>query len=145
MPCPPPGDLPNPGINPGLLHCRPILYHLSHQGSPRILEWVAYPFSRELPDPGIKPGSPASQADSLLAELPGKGRSFKMRVVGSGWVIKNFLSDLIFTSPHVLPFIMKRFLMHDDINQFMVLKLTKKELSFSTSNFQLLIFYYKKS
>ena len=29
----------------GLLHCRQILYHLSHQGSSRILEWVAYPFS----------------------------------------------------------------------------------------------------
>ena len=24
----------------GLLHCRWVLYHLSHQGSPRILEWV---------------------------------------------------------------------------------------------------------
>ena len=34
------------GLNPGLLHCRQILYHLSHQGSSRILEWVAYPFSR---------------------------------------------------------------------------------------------------
>ena len=32
-------------LNWGLLHCRLILYHLSHQGSPRILEWVAYPFS----------------------------------------------------------------------------------------------------
>ena len=31
---------------PGLPHCRRILYPLSHQGSPRILEWVAYPFSR---------------------------------------------------------------------------------------------------
>ena len=31
--------------NPGLPHCRWILYHLSHKGSPRILEWVAYPFS----------------------------------------------------------------------------------------------------
>ena len=27
-----PGDLPDPGIEPGLLHCRQILYHLSHQG-----------------------------------------------------------------------------------------------------------------
>ena len=84
--CLPPGDLPNPGIEPrspalqadslpseppgkpkntrvgslsllqgiflaqelnlGLLHCRQILYQLSHQGNPRILEWVAYPFSR---------------------------------------------------------------------------------------------------
>ena len=34
------------GLNPGLPHCRWILYHVSHQGSPRILEWVVYPFSR---------------------------------------------------------------------------------------------------
>ena len=33
------------GSNPRLWHCRWILYQLSHQGSPRILEWVAYPFS----------------------------------------------------------------------------------------------------
>ena len=33
------------GSNPGLLHYRQLLYHLNHQGSPRILEWVAYPFS----------------------------------------------------------------------------------------------------
>ena len=32
------------GLNPGLLHCRQILYQLSHEGSPGILEWVAYPF-----------------------------------------------------------------------------------------------------
>ena len=44
--CPPPGDLPNPGSSPGLAHCRWILYRLSQQGSLRILEWVAYPFSR---------------------------------------------------------------------------------------------------
>ena len=31
--------------NPGLSHCRWILYQLSHKGSPKILEWVAYPFS----------------------------------------------------------------------------------------------------
>ena len=37
---------PTPGSNPGLPHCRQILYQLNHQGSPRILEWVAYPFSR---------------------------------------------------------------------------------------------------
>ena len=40
-----PGDLPNLGLNPGLLHYRWILYQLSHKGSPRILEWVACPFS----------------------------------------------------------------------------------------------------
>ena len=31
--------------NPGLPHYRWILYQLSHQESPRILEWVGYPFS----------------------------------------------------------------------------------------------------
>ena len=39
------GIFPTQGSNPGLPHCRMLLYHLSHQGSPRILEWVAYPFS----------------------------------------------------------------------------------------------------
>ena len=39
------GIFPTQGLNPGLLHCRRILYQLSHQGSPRVLEWVAYPFS----------------------------------------------------------------------------------------------------
>ena len=39
------------GSNPGLLHCRQILYHLSHQGNPRILDWIAYPFSRESSQP----------------------------------------------------------------------------------------------
>ena len=34
------------GWNPGLPHCRWILYQLSHKRSPRILEWVAYPFSK---------------------------------------------------------------------------------------------------
>ena len=40
------GIFPTQGSNPGLPHCRRILYQLSHKGSPRILEWVAYPFSR---------------------------------------------------------------------------------------------------
>ena len=39
------GIFPTQGSNPGLLHCRQILYQLSHKGSPRILEWVAYHFS----------------------------------------------------------------------------------------------------
>ena len=67
------GIFPTQGSNPGLWHCRKILYHLTHQGSPRILEWVAYPFSRgNLPDPRIEPGSPALQEDSLPDDLPGK-------------------------------------------------------------------------
>ena len=39
------GIFPTHGSKPGLLYCRQILYQQSHQGSPRILERVAYPFS----------------------------------------------------------------------------------------------------
>ena len=66
------GIFPTQGSNPGLLSCRRILYHLNHQGSPRTLEWVAYPFSMELPTPEIKQGPPALQVDSLPAEPAGK-------------------------------------------------------------------------
>ena len=37
----PQGIFPTQELNPGLPHCRQILYQLSHKGSPRILEWVA--------------------------------------------------------------------------------------------------------
>ena len=40
------GIFPTQDLDPGLLHGRHILYQLSHQGSPRIPEWGAYPFSR---------------------------------------------------------------------------------------------------
>ena len=40
------------GSNPGLPHCRLILYQLSHKGSPRILEWITYPFSSRSSWPG---------------------------------------------------------------------------------------------
>ena len=63
------------GSNSGLPHCRQIFYRLSHQGSPRILEWVAYPFSRGSSHQGIKLGSPALQADSLPTELPASAGS----------------------------------------------------------------------
>ena len=43
--------------HPGLQHCKWILYQLSHKGSPRILEWVAYPSPVDLPEPGVEPGN----------------------------------------------------------------------------------------
>ena len=62
------------GLNPGPLLCRWILYCLRHERRPRVLEQVAYLFSRgsslspgELPNQEIEPRS-----DSLPAELPGK-------------------------------------------------------------------------
>ena len=38
----------------------------------RILEWLPFPSPGDLPNPGIKPRSPALQADSLPFESPGK-------------------------------------------------------------------------
>ena len=39
------GIFPTQGWNPGVPHCRWILYQLSLKGSPRILKWVACSFS----------------------------------------------------------------------------------------------------
>ena len=39
------GIFPTQGSNPDLPHCRKNLYQLSLKGSPRILEWIACPFS----------------------------------------------------------------------------------------------------
>ena len=40
--------------------------------------WIGLPFpsTGDLPDPGIEPGSPALQADSLLTELQGKPKEY---------------------------------------------------------------------
>ena len=38
----------------------------------RILDWVPFPPLEDLPNPGIKPGSPTLQADVLPSEPPGK-------------------------------------------------------------------------
>ena len=37
VPTPSPGDIPTQGLNRGLLHCKQILYHQSHQGSPIVV------------------------------------------------------------------------------------------------------------
>ena len=52
--------------------CRPSGSSVHGTFQAKILKWVAFPSPRDLPDPGIKPGSPALQADSLLSEPPGK-------------------------------------------------------------------------
>ena len=63
------GIFPTQGLNSGLLHFRQILYQLSHKGSPRILEWVAYPFSCDLSYPGTKLVYPSLQANTLSTDL----------------------------------------------------------------------------
>ena len=58
--------------NPGLLHCRQILYKLSYKGSPRILEGLPIPSPVDLSDPGIEPACPALQADFSPTDISGK-------------------------------------------------------------------------
>ena len=64
------GIFPTQGSNPGLLHSRQILYRLSHQGSPRVLDWIAYSFSRGTSQPRVS----CIAGDFLPAELPRKPR-----------------------------------------------------------------------
>ena len=54
------------------LDCSPTGSSLHAILQARILEWVAFPFSRNLSNPGIESESPALEADSLLSEPPGK-------------------------------------------------------------------------
>src|SRR5574337_1071548 len=66
------GIFPTQGLNPDLPHCRQILYQLSHKGSLRILEWVAYPFSSRYSRPRNQTSVSCIAVDSLPTELSGK-------------------------------------------------------------------------
>ena len=57
--------------------CHPVDYNLPGSSVHGILQeeyWSGLPFLSpgDLPDPGIEPGSPALQADTLTSEPPGK-------------------------------------------------------------------------
>ena len=41
---------------------------------------LPFPFPRDLPDPGIEPGSPALEADALTSEPPGKSSDYTVEV-----------------------------------------------------------------
>ena len=66
------GIFPTQGSNPGLPHCRWILYQLSHKGSPRILEWVAYPFPSGSSQCRNQTRVTHTAGNSLPTELSGK-------------------------------------------------------------------------
>ena len=66
------GIFPTQESNRDLLPCRLILYQLSHQGSPRTLEWVAHPFSRASSQPRNRIRVSCTAGDSLPAEPAGK-------------------------------------------------------------------------
>ena len=55
-PFPSPGDLPNPGIEPRSCALQADSLPAEPQGSPRILKWVAYPFSNGSSQPRNQTG-----------------------------------------------------------------------------------------
>ena len=72
--------------------CDPMDYTIHGILQARILDWVAFPFSEDLPNPGIEPRSPALQADSLPAEPPGKPPhwpDFSLWLCGSQQTVEN--------------------------------------------------------
>ena len=48
--------------------CDPMVYTVHGILQARILKWVAFPFSRDVPNPGIEPGSLELQVESLPTE-----------------------------------------------------------------------------
>ena len=68
-PIPSPADLPHPGIEPGLLHCRPILYQLSYQGSRLVICEVADLASASLAALQCRNHYPGSSASGEHAHL----------------------------------------------------------------------------
>ena len=62
------------GSNPGLLHCRQILYQLSQREAQEYWSGWAIPSPADLPNSGIEARSPTLQADSLPAEPKGSPR-----------------------------------------------------------------------
>ena len=80
---------PTQGSNPGLPYCRQILHQLSHKGSPRIVEWLAYPFYSWSSWPRNPTAlycnlSAALLVDSLPTELSEK----PLKVIFTFWLLK---------------------------------------------------------
>ena len=92
------GIFPTPGSNPGLLHCRQIRYHLSHQGRPKP---TALDLPRQSPiqvlirpDPAELPRSDeirCVQGGIAIAELPGNPYNSQ----GSNNSFHNCLKEII--------------------------------------------------
>ena len=69
VPCPPLGDLTQPR---GRTHVSHIPGRFFTREPQEYRSGYPIPTPEDIPDTGVKPGSPALQMDSLPAELPGK-------------------------------------------------------------------------
>ena len=82
------GIFPTQGSNPGLRHCRWTPYRLSHQGSPRILEWVSYPFSRKLLTKKSNRG--LLHCRWILYQLSYQGSPYTHYYIENRWLIRTY-------------------------------------------------------
>ena len=82
LPCPPPEDLPNPGIEPRSPALQAILYHLSHQGS--------YPFSRGSSWPRNRTGVPCMAGRFFTSWATREARTYLEHSTYSG-LLKLFI------------------------------------------------------
>ena len=81
--------------------CNPMNYTFHGILQARILEWVAFPFSKDLPNPGIKLGSPALQADSLPTEPSGKPRVYVYQFLIIQWWVCVDTHTLTYTYTYI--------------------------------------------
>ena len=70
------GIFPTQGTNPGLPHCRKMLYHLSHQGTSRhpkhlLISWLQSPSAVILERPKIKSDTVSTVSPSISYEVMG--------------------------------------------------------------------------
>ena len=79
---------PTQGLNTGLPLCRWILYQLSHQGTPIILEWLAYTFSSGSSWHRDWIGVSCISGGFLPAEVPGKAMGLQR--VWQDWVTNTY-------------------------------------------------------
>ena len=92
------GIFPTQGSNLGLPHCRWSLYQLSHKGSLRILEWVAYPFSSRSSRPRNRTEKRLFQWFSILFYLSACSRLYIFYNV-KAWCQK--MSDILIAQIHI--------------------------------------------
>ena len=76
------------------MDCSPLSSSVRGILQARILDWVAIPFSRGSFWPRVEPGPPASQADSLPDEPPGKTSSMYASYLISVWLSLTNLSHV---------------------------------------------------
>ena len=95
-----PGNFPTQGSNPGLPHCRQMLYHLSQQGSPQFNSWVRKMLWRRdrLPTPvflGFPSGSAGKESSCNAGDLgfipglercPGEGIGYPLQYSWASFV-----------------------------------------------------------